>query len=163
MFWLKMAFRSNCGEKKLEFSHQKSALTIIFLKFLRKLVLAEFFKYELLKQDWKAFQPSRWREKLTRQTITIRFMTKTWKFLTCVTLKWLADNLNMTCSKLGRDMHKTQHDLDIYAWLHHDLSKTCKWLGIDTELMNVTEIKPIDIILPLKVEKYYDNDKKDDT
>ena len=24
--------------------------------------------------------------------------------------------------------------------------------------MNVTEIKPIDIILPLKVEKYYDND-----
>ena len=29
--------------------------------------------------------------------------------------------------------------------------------------MNVTEIKPIDIILPLKVEKHYDNDKKDDT
>ena len=29
------------------------------------------------------------------------------------------------------------------------------------ELMNVTEIKPIDIILPLKVEKYYDNDNND--
>ena len=31
--------------------------------------------------------------------------------------------------------------------------------------MNVTEIKPIDIILPLKVEKYYDNndDDNDDT
>ena len=28
--------------------------------------------------------------------------------------------------------------------------------------MNVTEIKPIDIILPLKVEKYYDNDSNDD-
>ena len=28
--------------------------------------------------------------------------------------------------------------------------------------MNVTEIKPIDIILPLKVEKYYDNDNNDD-
>ena len=28
------------------------------------------------------------------------------------------------------------------------------------QLMNVTEINPIDIILPLKVEKYYDNDKK---
>ena len=27
--------------------------------------------------------------------------------------------------------------------------------------MNVTEIKPIDIILPLKVEKYYDNDNND--
>ena len=26
------------------------------------------------------------------------------------------------------------------------------------QLMNVTEINPIDIILPLKVEKYYDND-----
>ena len=64
----------------------------------------------------------------------------------------------MTCSKLGRDLHKTQHDLDIYAWLHHDLSKTWKWLGLDMQLMNVAEIKPIDIILPLKVEKYYDND-----
>ena len=39
------------------------------------------------------------------------------------------------------------------------------------ELMNVTEIKSIDIILPLNVEEYYDNannnnnddDKKDDT
>ena len=30
------------------------------------------------------------------------------------------------------------------------------------QLMNVTEIKPIDIILPLKVEKYYDNDNDDD-
>ena len=30
------------------------------------------------------------------------------------------------------------------------------------QLMNVTEIKPIDIILPLKVEKYYDNDNNDD-
>ena len=30
------------------------------------------------------------------------------------------------------------------------------------QLMNVTEIKPIDIILPLKVEKYYDNDDDDD-
>ena len=29
------------------------------------------------------------------------------------------------------------------------------------QLMNVTEIKPIDIILPLKVEKYYDNDNND--
>ena len=29
--------------------------------------------------------------------------------------------------------------------------------------MNVTEIKPIDIILPLKVEKYYDNDDKKKT
>ena len=28
--------------------------------------------------------------------------------------------------------------------------------------MNVTEIKPIDIILPLKVEKYYDNDDDGD-
>ena len=28
--------------------------------------------------------------------------------------------------------------------------------------MNVTEIKPIDIILPLKVEKYYDNDNNDE-
>ena len=28
------------------------------------------------------------------------------------------------------------------------------------QLMNVTEIKPIDIILPLKDEKYYDNDNK---
>ena len=26
----------------------------------------------------------------------------------------------------------------------------------------MTEIKPIDIILPLKVEKYYDNDNNDD-
>ena len=30
------------------------------------------------------------------------------------------------------------------------------------QLMNVTEIKPIDIILPLKVEKYYDNDDDND-
>ena len=30
------------------------------------------------------------------------------------------------------------------------------------QLMNVTEIKPIDIILPLKVEKYYDNNDVDD-
>ena len=29
--------------------------------------------------------------------------------------------------------------------------------------MNVTEIKPIDIILPLKVEKYYDKDNKKKT
>ena len=27
--------------------------------------------------------------------------------------------------------------------------------------MNVTEIKPIDIILPLKVEKYYNNNNND--
>ena len=30
------------------------------------------------------------------------------------------------------------------------------------QLMNVAEIKPIDIILPLKVEKYYDNNNNDD-
>ena len=30
------------------------------------------------------------------------------------------------------------------------------------QLMNVTEIKPIDIILPLKDEKYYDNNNNDD-
>ena len=32
--------------------------------------------------------------------------------------------------------------------------------GIDTEWMNVTKIKPIDIILPLKNEKCYNNDDK---
>ena len=36
MFWLKMAFGSNCGEKKLEFFHQKSALPMIFFKILQK-------------------------------------------------------------------------------------------------------------------------------
>ena len=77
-----------------------------------------------------------------------------------MTCRQLEHDLFKTCSWLGCDLHKTQHDLDIYTWLHHDLSKTCKWLGLDMQLMNVTEIKPIDIILPLKVEKYYDNDKK---
>ena len=79
-----------------------------------------------------------------------------------MTCRQLKHDMFKTCSWLGCDLHKTQHDLDIYAWLHHDLSKTCKWLGIDTELMNVTEIKQIYIILPLKVEKYYDNDDNDD-
>ena len=51
-----MAFGSHCGEKKLEFSHQNSALPMIFFKILQKLVLAEFLKPDLLE---KLSEPSR--------------------------------------------------------------------------------------------------------
>ena len=42
-----------------------------------------------------------------------------------------------------------------WAKLANDLDLTCNW-------WNMTEIKPIDIILPLKDEKYYDNDNNND-
>ena len=92
----------------------------------------------------------------------LHFMTKTWKFLTCVTLKWLADNLNMTCSKLVLDLDVTCTRLNMTWTFTHDFTMTWAKLANDLDLTcnwwNVTEIKPIDIILPLKVEKYYDND-----
>ena len=44
MFWLKMAFGSNCGEKKLEFFHQKSALPMIFFKILQKARISRIFQ-----------------------------------------------------------------------------------------------------------------------
>ena len=57
MFWLKMAFGSNCGEKTLEFFHQKSALPMIFFEILQKAHISIIFqKYELLE---KLSEPSR--------------------------------------------------------------------------------------------------------
>ena len=44
MFWLKMAFGSNCGEKKLEFFHQKSALPMIFFKSPQKTRNSKIFE-----------------------------------------------------------------------------------------------------------------------
>ena len=65
MFWLKMAFGSNCGEKKLEFFHQKSALPMIFFKILQKARISRIFQ---IRAFWKterakpsqAFWPKAW-------------------------------------------------------------------------------------------------------
>ena len=93
--------------------------------------------------------------KLTWQTITT-LHKKDLKILDLcnfeMTCRQLEHDLFKTCSWLGRDLHKTQHDLDISEWLHHDLNKTCKWLGLDIQLINVTEINPIDIILSLATQ-----------
>ena len=52
MFWLKMAFGSNCGEKKLEFFHQKSALPMIFFQSPQKAhQLSNMLR--LQKRNWK--------------------------------------------------------------------------------------------------------------
>ena len=57
MFWLKMAFRSNCGEKKLEFSHQKSALPMIFFKILQKARISRIFQIRAFRKTERA-EPS---------------------------------------------------------------------------------------------------------
>ena len=64
----------------------------------------------------------------------LHFMTKTWKFLTCVTLKWLADNLNMTCSKLVLDLDVTCTRLNMTWTFTHDFTMTWAKLANDLEL-----------------------------
>ena len=61
-------------------------------------------------------------------------MTKTWIFLTCVTLKWLADNLNMTCSKLVLDFNVTCTRLNMTWTLMHDFTMTWAKLANALEL-----------------------------
>ena len=51
-----MAFESHCGEKKWNFRIRTVLCQWSFSKFFKKLVLAEFFKYELLE---KVSEPSR--------------------------------------------------------------------------------------------------------
>ena len=58
MFWLKMAFRRNYGEKKLEFSHQKSALPMIFFKILQKAHISRIFQTRAFRKTERA-EPSR--------------------------------------------------------------------------------------------------------
>ena len=102
--------------------------------------ITKFLSTFVPKQDWKAWKPSRWQEKLTWQTITT-FHDKDLKIIDLC-------HFEMTCRQL--------HDLTMtWAKLANDLDLTCDW-------WNMTEIKTIDIILPLKDEKYYDNDNKKD-
>ena len=54
MFWLKMAFGSNCGEKKLEFFHQKSALPMIFFKILQKARISRIFQIRAFRKTERA-------------------------------------------------------------------------------------------------------------
>ena len=52
-----MAFGNHCGEKKLEFSHQNSALPMIFFKVLQKARISRNFQIRALRKTEQA-EPS---------------------------------------------------------------------------------------------------------
>ena len=70
-----MAFGSHCGEKKLEFSHQNSALPMIFFKILQKARISRIFQTRAFRKTERA-EPNRAEPRLGSNTTSSAYLIK---------------------------------------------------------------------------------------